>query len=304
MSGIWATLTLTTRDLELTCLPGIGGRLWDVAYKGRSILFQNPDLEGVTPDLAALRGLPTRSPQFRFPLWGGEKTWIAPDTDWGDQSPYPILDSGPYRVIFSDQESVHMRSPVCETSGLQIDRRIRLVASGGWTIQHQVRNSGTSARRTGIWSVLMLKHSGRIGLRPDGDAGVATVFGNAADRIRRSGRNIVFDCHSPQEFKCGVSNTSGSVVVGLGDPMDVIWLTCRTLCGSADQRFAHGHNFEIFNSGDYPYFEAEWHSPLRNLEPGETMDFEQHFVARSDLETDLAGAFSSPTEQELLRCMS
>ncbi len=303
MADIWEKVTLATGDLTLTCLPGIGGRLWDVTHKGRSILFQNPDLTGVTPDLGALQDLPTRSPQFRFPLWGGEKTWIAPDRDWIDQSPYPILDSGPYNLISSDARSVHMQSQVCDTSGLQIDREIRLLSPEGWTIRHRVKNCGTSSRETGIWSVLMLKHAGRIGLRPETDSAIPTVFGDATGRVRRLDDAVVFGCTAPQEFKCGASNASGLVVIGLGDDADPTMLTCRSAPSGAETRFAHGHGFEVFNSGDYPYFEAEWHSPVSILEPGASASFEQHFAIRRDLSTETTAAPPSSLEQEIARCM-
>lgn len=99
MPDIWKLMSLVSSDLELTILPGIGGRLWDVAYRGQSLLFQNPDLNGFLPDLENLRDIPTQSPQFGFPLWGGERTWIAPDTNWLDGSPYTALDSDPYEVV-------------------------------------------------------------------------------------------------------------------------------------------------------------------------------------------------------------
>ena len=76
----WETRILRQGDLELVLTPEIGGRLMDIRYRDTSLLFQNPDLEGLQADPAKLDRLPTRTPHFPFPLWGGEKTWIAPDT--------------------------------------------------------------------------------------------------------------------------------------------------------------------------------------------------------------------------------
>ena len=47
MPDRWSVLQLQQGDLRLTLLPDIGGRLWDVSIQGRSLLFQNPDLDGV-----------------------------------------------------------------------------------------------------------------------------------------------------------------------------------------------------------------------------------------------------------------
>ena len=74
---IWQERVLSKGPLELVLLPGIGGRLWDIRLGGRSFLFQNPDLIGHAVDIGTLAALPTRSPQFGFPLWGGENG-VAP----------------------------------------------------------------------------------------------------------------------------------------------------------------------------------------------------------------------------------
>lgn len=93
MSDRWHLVQLSKGGLKLTLLPGIGGRLWDVELDGHSLLFQNPDLVGFDIGNTPIEKLPTRSPQFAFPLWGGEKTWIAPDTFWANGAPFPALDS-------------------------------------------------------------------------------------------------------------------------------------------------------------------------------------------------------------------
>jgi len=96
----WATLKLQKDDLELIILAGIGGRL------------------------ANLKDLPTRSPQFGFPLWGGEKTWIAPDKLWADNEPFSALDSGPYKITSYSVDHVAMASEICPISQLSVQRII------------------------------------------------------------------------------------------------------------------------------------------------------------------------------------
>ena len=60
MPDRWSVLQLQQGDLQLTVLPGIGGRLWDVQVGGNSLLFQNPDLDGVKVENTRLADLPTR----------------------------------------------------------------------------------------------------------------------------------------------------------------------------------------------------------------------------------------------------
>lgn len=143
---IWNELTLKNGEFSLTLLPGVGGRLWDLALDGQSILFQNSDLIGQAVDLAALDKLPTRSRQFGFPLWGGEKTWIAPDRDWSGGDPHPVLDSGPYSVSKQSESSVAMTSNTCPISGLIVTREVALAAPSSWHIRHRVRNTGPARR--------------------------------------------------------------------------------------------------------------------------------------------------------------
>ena len=48
------------------------------------------------------------------------------------------------------------------------------------------------------------------------------------------------------------------------------------------ESYAHGHNIEVFNSGDYSYCEAEWHSPSQRLRPGGEITFTQRFEISTD----------------------
>jgi len=89
---------LINGDLCLVCVPQLGGRLMDVIYKGVSLLFVNPELKDLTPDLTQLHQLPSRAKHIPFPLWGGEKTWVAPESSWPNLAPHPVLDSGSYQL--------------------------------------------------------------------------------------------------------------------------------------------------------------------------------------------------------------
>lgn len=304
MTDLWRKLRLSGGDLELVCLPGIGGRLWDVVFRGQSILFQNPDLIDVVPDPESLSDLPTRSPQFAFPLWGGEKTWIAPDRDWVDHAPYPALDSAPYNVVSANAQTIRMQSGVCPITHLRIDRTITLKGPNSWSILHEICNCGAADRLAGIWSVLMLKRPACIGMRVDTASEVATVFGSSKGQITRHDQDLTFACDTPVEFKSGVHSPSGLVLLRIGLSPDDIWVTCQTPVSSNGSRFAHGHNIEVFNSADYPYCEAEWHAPATVLRQGQIQDFTQHFSVGSNPPLDLKDKAQNQIKQELVSCMS
>ncbi|MEX3007606.1 hypothetical protein [Hoeflea sp. TYP-13] len=303
MNDIWQTIELSLGDLKLVVLPGIGGRLWDVVYSGRSLLFQNPDLAEQIPKLKRLTDLPTKSPQFKFPLWGGEKTWIAPDSAWVNGAPFPVLDSAPYRITARDGRQVTMQSEVCPLTGLEIERRITLNSSTNWNLQHEVRNCGTAERLTGIWSVLMLNHPTRIGLEIGQNADIRSVFGNADGFSKKRAPFAIFNCNEAKEFKVGMNNSAGRVFMALAHTENPAWIVCTTPAPAKGDRFAHGHEFEVFNSGDYFYCEAEWHAPAKDLKPGESTGFMQNFKIWSGSD-GRPGEDFTPAEQELLRCMS
>ena len=283
MTDVWTTHSLRGGELELLVLPGVAGRLWDIVFGGRSLLFQNADLVGLAVDLSALSVLPTRSPQFGFPLWGGEKTWIAPDSAWPGGAPHPVLDSGPYSVLASSETRIAMQSAICPISHLQITRTISLNAPASFTIEHEVANHGAAERKTGIWSVMMAKHPADILLgdaRPDE---LTPVFGDHTPFFRRDREGVRFDCRARGEFKTGATAPSGSTGLLIGNGADRVLLSCAVDAIRPGDVFAHKHNVEVFNSGDYPYCEAEWHSPARDLGPGETMTFSQRFMLSNPL---------------------
>lgn len=300
MPDQWTFQQLHCDDLHLEILPAIGGRLWDVRFQGRSLLFQNRDLLDLPIDLSDLTALPTRSPQFAFPLWGGEKTWIAPDTAWTGGAPYPQLDSGAYQIVSQSERQTELASRVCPISHLSVTRQITLVSGHEWEIQHTVTNHGSSPRTTGVWSVMMIDTPAKIGVAMPTPK-VEPVFGEAGSCISIAGKNVVATCDRLQEFKVGLPNPDGKTLLKCGQ--DGPWLMCSVPVPQSQGSYAHGQPLEIFNSGDYPYCEAEWHSPARPIVPGETLAFQQRFHAWMN---DCPPAFRDTIglNEELLTCMS
>lgn len=299
MSDIWKLETIRSDNLELIILPGIGGRLWDIKFQGRSLLFQNQELHGYIPDLQNLLDLPTQSPHFGFPLWGGEKTWIAPDANWTNGAPYPSLDSGPYRAIEMSAGHVTLRSEVCPHSNLQVEREIRLVDGFSFTVQHRIINRGPHVRDVGIWSVMMLNHRTRIAV-PGHDLKTYVVFGDTEGFWAASDQGLICDCHEQGEFKVGLRNPDSSVLLSLGDEVEITWMRCESSRPKVEDTFAHGYPLEVFNSGDYAYCEAEWHGTLQTLSPEDTTEFTQCFTVWT---TEVPQSLTE-TELELLKCMS
>jgi hypothetical protein len=94
----WRALILTQDALELTVVPSIGGRLMSLRHAGVELAYVNDALAGKTPDGSAGQWQALCG-EWGFPLWGGGKTWVAPESDWPDGAPQRDLDSGSFEVL-------------------------------------------------------------------------------------------------------------------------------------------------------------------------------------------------------------
>lgn len=287
----WRALRLEQGPLRLHVVPSVGGRLMGLEFEGRELAFINPDLEGRTwtpdeesTDPAAWKAL---CGAWAFPLWGGAKTWIAPESDWPNGVPHRDLDSGPWAVvdrwIDDDSMGVELESPVCRDSRLQLRRRLTLLRDAPrWRIDHRITNRGAEARHCGLWDVLMLARPATVraplvASRPwreqvralPGKPSIeelleAKVLGlSEADRID-------IECDRALEFKCGLDSEEGSMTASLavGEMNIELERRSQVVAGAA---YAHGHPLEVFNAPSLEYFEIESHSPCRVLQPGESM---------------------------------
>lgn len=278
-SVTWQEHYLIKGDLTLVLLPGIGGRLIDIRFQGQSLLFNNPDLSLIQFNLNELAELPTKAKHFPFPLWGGEKTWVAPNNLWPSGAPYPLLDSGSYEFEWINCHSVSMTSLVCPISGLKIVRTISISSdkAATWSIHHSLKNCGEDTRYCGVWSVMMVRRPVTISYAQPTDTQINTLFGNHSGCIEAMDGYTAICCTHAQEFKVGVQpdQPSADCMMLLGG--DRFLLNSLLVDMSAPNLYAHGHALEIYNSGHYDYAELEWHSPARHLAPGESIELEVSF---------------------------
>ena len=270
----WPEHILRNNDLELCLVPDIGGRLIDVRYKGISLLFKNPDLLTRLPDLAQLNELPSRAKHLAFPLWGGEKTWIAPDVDWPDGAPHAVLDSGKYSLKQHGHNVVTLTSDICPRSNLQICRHIVLHNSSQWTIRHQVINKGSIPKRVGLWSVMMTKIPANYLFQLSIGKTPTTVFGNPGNAFSCNGDIGQITCDSRREFKVGIHPIAEITAARISTTKGAVWIINKGVVAEQAENYAHGHALEFYNSGHYDYAELEWHSPMVILSPEKSYEFE------------------------------
>ena len=280
----WTALSMRQGELELTVVPVIGGRLMSIRHEGVELAYINDALAGRVPDWSGSQWQ-TLCGEWDFPLWGGSKTWVAPEADWPGGAPQRDLDSGLYEVMSTWFESrsmgIELLSAVCRQSGLQIRRRIVLSArDGAWTTSHELRNRGERARQCAIWDVLMLRRPGKVevAIGSEGDwRDSVTPFpekgplGDIRESAFVTGSTglVTTQCVEAVEFKLGVKNSPGVIHVEFDVPEGKHRLR-RRFPVFAEARYAHGTPLEVFNAPRLPYFEIESHGPLVVLQPGES----------------------------------
>ena len=282
----WPAYTLQQGDLVLQVVPTVGGRLMGIAFAGQELCFTHPDLRGKTFD-GDLRQWDALCAGWSFPLWGGGKTWIAPQSAWPVGAPHRDLDSLPWTLVehWCDAQSmgIEVQSPVCSLTGLQLRRRLVLPAhTQTWSIEHTLHNAGTQPLRCGLWDVLMLQRPGDVqvmlaakGSYP-GDRIVALPDKKACAQLeaqgtlRTEGDVAHIQCHSGDEFKCGFASLDGRVQVDFAQ-----WglRYQRHSVTEPQATYAHGLPVEVFNAPALNYFEVETHSPLHTLQTGQTATY-------------------------------
>jgi hypothetical protein len=75
-------------------VPQVGGRMMGLRWHDEELAFVNGDLAGRVDDVAAIEDVRSAKWEQGFVLWGGDKTWLAPQDDWTDAVPFIDLDSG------------------------------------------------------------------------------------------------------------------------------------------------------------------------------------------------------------------
>ncbi|WP_265706315.1 hypothetical protein [Verminephrobacter aporrectodeae] len=285
----WPAIVLRQGDLALSLVPAVGGRLMGIRAGVHELCFIHPGLQGKTfsGDERQWRDL---CGDWAFPLWGGGKTWVAPESAWPRGSPHRDLDSLAWKLTASwchaSAMGLSLESPICSDSGLQIIRRLDWpVGAREWSIAHTLRNAGTRTVRCGVWDVLMLRRPAivRIPLppTPSGSApGVTSLPGKASVAslmeegiIDGTACSAHVHCHVAKEFKCGFQSERGEIEVEFTE-----WNVryARRSEVDATRVHAHAHPLEVFNAAQLPYFEVETHSPLQTLAPGDFIHYAIH----------------------------
>ena len=163
----WEALWIEHGPLVLVLVPQVGGRIMGTFWRGHELSFVNPSLRGRVDDVASFPDVRAAKRRLGFVLWGGDKTWLAPQARWTEAVPFLDLDSGAYAAeIVPERGRVTMTSPVCRETGIRITRTLESDARPGfWRMTHTLRNAASAPVTWAAWNVAMVRRPARVFLR-------------------------------------------------------------------------------------------------------------------------------------------
>ena len=129
----WDACWIEHGPLTLILVPQVGGRIMGKRWRGHDLAFVNAELAGQVEDVASVGDWRARKRELGLLLWGGDKTWLAPQGRWTEEAPFLDLDGGEYHLDVEETDAdtlvARMQSPVCRETGVQISRTLIVSAT-------------------------------------------------------------------------------------------------------------------------------------------------------------------------------
>jgi len=275
----WPGFRLTAGEISLGVTPQIGGRIISLTHRGEELFFVQPEFQGEVVDLKIVDDLRATKKELGFRLWGGDKTWVAPQELWWEKIPPLDLDAGQYDIKVGSCD-VTMTSPICRETGLQIIRRVELKGDGTVVLDQTFHNTGNKPIERGIWDVTQILRPFEVHLPASKDNFRAYkdegLIEDAQSKIEEQGGWIKISCNDATHFKFGGLIDQGKVTALRQNGNEEIKFV-RTFEIDANSNYAHQAMVEVYNSPQYPYCEIEVHAPLVRLERGENFSHRQEW---------------------------
>lgn len=278
----WPGYSAKAGDIELGVVPDLGGRIMSLKFQSEELFFVQPRRQGEVFDFGT-RDLRAEKKKMGFRVWGGDKTWVAPEKEWWEKIPPLELDAGRYQAQLQGH-SISMQSPVCRETGLRLTRAITLQANGAIELEQSITNESSSPSRWGLWNVTQILRPFDVYL-PARLAQVRLYDEPSYRDCRRSDYLtelrpwVKVSCRDACHFKFGAMLDQGLSV--LIKPLRQGWLAlARSFSVDARAVYAHKAMAEIYNSPVHPYAEVEVHGPYVSLKLRESSMHRQTWTMR------------------------
>lgn len=209
-------------------------------------------------------------------LWGGDKTWIAPQDQWIEKLPPLVIDAGPYQAQLIEN-GIEMKSAHCSETGLAVTRMIKLDDAGRVHLSETITNVRDHLIRRGIWNVTQFLRPFDVWIPADD----VSAYAAEGDSIRLKDRVIAkmdgwtrIRCAEDARFKYGARVKKG-IIAALRRSAHEVLVYMRAFKPAPDADYAHDVQAEVYNSKEFDYLEIELHAPLKTLLPGDSQSQEQ-----------------------------
>lgn len=276
--------------LTLILTPQIGGRIMGLRWQHQDLYWMNEVLANQPVDVNQFKDPRVDKLPMGFLLWGGDKTWLAPQDRWNGALPFLDLDSGSYKTDILEhsaaQLSIQMTSPVCRETQIQVTRVIHLDATeNSWAVTHRIQNLSDHTVHWGAWGNSMLRRPATVFLPVRAGSnflnGVKT-FAQEGDAMAVRSKMVseldgcaVVHCAEPIKFKYGVDSEQGAILAVLPLSEGKFLGYTKRFPTYHPESYGHGCVAEVFNAEQYPYLELEIHGPVRPLNSGDCFELEE-----------------------------
>lgn len=297
----WPGLRLEASEVSVGLAPDIGGRILSLMFQGHELLYVHESEAGHCFDFPASVDIRTLKKDFGFRLFGGDKTWVAPENEWLLSSPPIELDAGRYALEEKDGWYT-MTSPACRETGLRIIRRVRLKDDGIVCLEEEFENLTGRPLCKGIWNVTQIPRPFDVYIPADFSAIRSyhledPTLPDSGQTVESVGDWVKISCRSAACFKFGGIPREGRVIAAKPFADGAVIFAREFDCDIA-AAYAHRSAVEVFNSSRFNYGEIEFHAPLRVIPPGGRVRFAQTWrlaVVPGDYSIDSAARVIFPS---------
>lgn len=264
-------LRLSSQEAEVIVVPQIG-RVMSFRRQGsENVFWEDRTLDGRTGDASGKEWV----------NFGGDKTWPAPEAEWGRYTGYqqwmppPAFDGLPAEGRI-DGQAVVLTSPVDKFYGIRTARRITL-ASNTLSITTTYERISGPPSKVGVWVITQFKEPDAV-LVPVRTNSVFTnghlIFWNEPwPQLRREGRHLRITRDPNKAHKMG------------SDADELVWVRANEICVVRAPRVTgaeypdQGASAEVYTNPDpKKYVELEMLGPLSVLATGYRMAFTQTYT--------------------------
>lgn len=277
----WDVIIVESGLLKIGIAPDIGGRIISIQVDGEELLFHQKEHAGETFHFGSSDDRKELKRSLGFRLWGGDKTWVAPQEAWWEGIPPIDLDAGVYELEKSD-EIIRLKSPICPETGIRIIREISLKDEGRMDLNQIFVNDSENIIKKGIWDVTQFLRSMSVFIPTDPEK--IRGYPNEGDSVTLHPHYVKPSSHGWSEIKCGEpvhfkfgSMLDRGVIMAVHPLKDGFLLHGRRFNTVPDSDYAHRAVVEVYNSPTYDYLELEIHAPFLPIQPKGSVSHSQEW---------------------------